>query len=148
MVTPVKPPAAAPCVSCPYRKDVPPGIWAAEEYEKLPAYDEDTMRQPPGLFMCHQKDGRVCAGWANLATPHTLALRFAVAGGQLDEAGLDAVLDYVSPVPCFATHAEAAEHGLSGVDDPDDNAVRVINKMTRQRAGVPTTTRNKGGKHV
>jgi hypothetical protein len=35
-------PTKYPCPSCPYRKDVPSGVWAPEEYDKLPAYDNDT----------------------------------------------------------------------------------------------------------
>lgn len=49
----VRGPAPQPCASCPYRRDVPSGIWAAEEYAKLPAYDADTPFQPPHLFLCH-----------------------------------------------------------------------------------------------
>jgi hypothetical protein len=37
--------AARPCASCPYRKDVPSGIWAAHEYTKLLAYDGDILDQ-------------------------------------------------------------------------------------------------------
>ena len=52
---PVRPPAKSPCGSCPYRQDVPSGVWAASEYEKLPAYDApETFMQPPGLFIREQ----------------------------------------------------------------------------------------------
>ena len=58
------PPARTPCATCPYRTDVPSGVWAPEEYAKLLAYDEETAYQPLSVFLCHQVDGRVCAGWA------------------------------------------------------------------------------------
>jgi hypothetical protein len=35
----INPPAPKPCESCPYRKDVPSGVWSEGEYRKLPQYD-------------------------------------------------------------------------------------------------------------
>ncbi|MGH3734203.1 MAG: DUF6283 family protein [Micromonosporaceae bacterium] len=35
----VGPPTPHPCETCPYRKDAPSGVWAAEEYERLRSYD-------------------------------------------------------------------------------------------------------------
>ncbi|MCP3426923.1 hypothetical protein NBM05_13125 [Rothia sp. AR01] len=32
-------------------------VWDASEYEKLPAYDRETIEQPTALFYCHQQDG-------------------------------------------------------------------------------------------
>jgi len=46
----------APCQSCPYRRDVPSGIWAHEEYEKILDYDNETGHQPMKVFMCHQAE--------------------------------------------------------------------------------------------
>ena len=107
-------PAARPCGSCPYRRDVPSGVWHASEYRKLPAYDNDTMGQPPHLFLCHQQDGRVCAGWAGCHDgAHLLALRVAAMSGS---------------------GAEAAAHGLADVDQPDERACRTIDTLTRKRA--------------
>jgi hypothetical protein len=55
---------------------VPSGIWAAEEYDKLPLYDGETFEQAPHLFMCHQRDGSLCGGWLACHDPHELlALR-------------------------------------------------------------------------
>lgn len=121
--------AKAPCVSCPYRQDVPSGVWAPEEYAKLPQYDGQTWEQSPNLFLCHQKDGHLCAGW--LAThdkDHLLALRFH--GAEVDPA----VFDYTSPVPVFASGAEAAAHGLAEIVDPSPAAQKVIDQLTRKRA--------------
>ncbi|MEV6909068.1 DUF6283 family protein [Amycolatopsis sp. NPDC051071] len=50
------PPAEAPCRSCPYRRDVPSGVWDISEYEKLARYDRDTGEQPTGLFQYHLTD--------------------------------------------------------------------------------------------
>ncbi len=56
-------PTAAPCGSCPYRQDVPSGVWAADEYRLLPRFDLDTAFQPLHVFLCHQNTGHLCAGW-------------------------------------------------------------------------------------
>ena len=70
-----------PCVTCPYRCDVPSGVWAAEEYAKLPEYDAPTWQQPPALFMCHSHPDGLCTGWlqSHANREHAfdlLALRF------------------------------------------------------------------------
>ena len=128
-------PASRPCGSCPYRHDVPSGVWHPSEYAKLPAYDNDTMGQPPHLFLCHQQDGRVCAGWAGCHDgTHLLALRVAAMSGTLTDDDLEATINYVSPVPLFGSGAEAAAHGLTDVDQPDKRACRTIDNLTRKRA--------------
>lgn len=125
-------PRPRPCDSCPYRRDVPAGVWAASEYEKLPPYDNDTGDQPPGVFMCHQADGTVCAGWASVhGNRDNLALRLARAIDP--EIDVGAVVAYRSPVPLFASGAEAAEHGLSGVPDPGPDADALMAKLRLQR---------------
>ena len=128
-------PASRPCGSCPYRHDVPSGVWHPSEYAKLPAYDNDTAGQPPHLFLCHQQDGRVCAGWAGCHDgAHLLALRVAAMSGTLTDDDLEATINYVSPVPLFGSGAEAAAHGLTDVDQPDERACRTIDSLTRKRA--------------
>lgn len=123
-------PPKVPCGSCPYRKDVPPGIWAREEYQKLPLYDAETWAQPPGLFMCHQKDGCLCGGWlAAHDRDHLLALR--VAGHRL----APEVWDYAPGVPVFESGAAAAAHGIAGIDNPTPEAQRKIAGLMRQREG-------------
>lgn len=130
----VSPPAPRPCESCPYRQDVPSGVWAADEYAKLPAYDRPTTEQPPGVFLCHQQNGRACGGWAGCHDmEESLALR--IASFDLPIETLTAIRDYVSPVPLWPTGAAAASHGLADVDAPGDDADRLIGKLSRQRAG-------------
>lgn len=134
-MTAIKPPAKRPCGSCPYRRDVPSGIWHESEYAKLPEYDKETWEQPPGVFLCHQQDGCVCAGWAAVsANEDTIALRFASIDGRIDFETLDAIIDYATDVPLFSTGAEAAAHGLTNVADPDKDAHRVMAKLERRRA--------------
>lgn len=129
----MKPPAAIPCSSCPYRRDVPSGVWKAVEYEKLLAYDRPTGEQPIGIFHCHRQDGRVCAGWAGCHDmDHALAIRLGAADGRLDEETLVAILDYETSIPLWESGEAAAAHGMEEVQDPGPEARRVIDKLTRE----------------
>lgn len=121
-------PPKRPCGSCPYRRDVPSGIWAAEEYAKLPAYDRETWQQPPGLFMCHQQDGCLCGGWlAAHDRENLLALR--IHGPRLDPG----VWDYEPGVPVFGSGAQAAAHGIAEIVNPGTEAQRKIDGLLRQQ---------------
>lgn len=117
----------APCKSCPYRRDVPAGVWHPEEYAKLPKYDGETFEQIDGglsLFLCHQGKEELCGGWLACHDPgELLALR--LHGHEVDPS----VFRYKTSVPVFGSGREAAEHGLSGVDDPDERALRTINRL-------------------
>lgn len=125
-------PRPTPCAFCPYRRDVPSGVWAPSEYVKLIGYDAPTGDQPPGVFMCHEQTGSVCAGWASVhGDTDNLALRLAVSlGSGIDR---DAVLDYSSPVPLFEDGCAAAEHGLADVIDPGEDARKAVAKLLRAR---------------
>lgn len=126
-----------PCGTCPYRRDVPSGIWSAAEYAKLARYDNDVpdqlMAGATRLFDCHQRTGELCAGWVGCHDmDNNLALR--LAGDDIDPA----VFDYVSPVPLFATGAEAAAHGMRDIEAPGRAARRKIAGLillARVRAG-------------
>lgn len=138
----LRPPAPRPCVSCPYRRDVPSGVWAAEEYDKLRRYDAAMPFQPRRVFLCHQTDGdgsndRLCAGWVGChGAEDLLALRFAVVNDRISGDDWEAVLDYVSPVPLFASGAEAAEHGQAEIETPGVRAVEAIGKICRVRTNL------------
>jgi hypothetical protein len=124
-------PAKAPCKSCPYRRDVPSGVWAASEYKKLPAYDKETPYQPPAAFFCHQQNGKLCAGWCGTHDmDESLGLRMAASVGVIKLDDYDAALNYVSPVPLFSSGAEAAAHGLRDLEIPTDKARRTIDRLT------------------
>jgi hypothetical protein len=122
-------PAKAPCGSCPYRRDVPAGVWAEEEYLKLPAYDGETFEQvlkgAVGLFYCHQRTGNLCAGWVGCHDMnHNLAARLTPIAPE--------AFDYESPVLLFGSGAEAAAHGLSAVDNPGPEARRLMAKLWKK----------------
>ena len=115
-----------PCGSCPYRTDVPSGIWHPDEYAKLVEYDNETHAQPFAVFMCHQRDGNLCGGWlACHDKDNLLALRIA----RVDPS----VFDYVSPVPVFKSGREAAEHGMRDVSGPSPKAEKMISGLIRKR---------------
>jgi hypothetical protein len=124
-----------PCPSCPYRKDVPSGIWAASEYDKLPQYDGETGEQATvgafSLFHCHSTPDLLCAGWVGTHDmDNNLAMR--LHGRDIDPA----VFDYQSPVPLFASGAEAAEHGRRDLGDPGPDArarARYLMKIIARR---------------
>lgn len=127
-------PASRPCGSCPYRRDVPSGVWAPEEYDKLPPYDRPTGDQPPTAFYCHQQDGRLCAGWVGCHDmQESLGLRLALAHSRLTAEEYDVALDYVSPVPLWSSGAEAAEHGKAEIITPGVAARKAIDKLQARR---------------
>ncbi|MEU3756762.1 DUF6283 family protein [Streptomyces olivoreticuli] len=137
-------PAPRPCESCPYRRDVPSGVWAHDEYEKLRRYDVPTVEQPPRLFQCHQADAdsavaRICAGWAGCHDgAHLLALRIGILEGSIDEATYQATIEYESPVPLFASGNEAADHGQTDINDLREDAERLVAKIIRTRGDLET----------
>jgi hypothetical protein len=136
MTDQIKPPTSHPCASCPYRRDVPSGVWHPQEYRKLPGYDNDTWAQPAGVFMCHQRNGHICSGWAGCHDMHSsLAVRLAATKRQIATDDVLRLLDYECPVPLWDSGTDAAEHGLADVEDPDDRAVATISKLERRRGG-------------
>lgn len=113
------------CSACPYRCDVPAGVWSEEDYAKLPPYDVETFDQPTAGFACHATPDHLCHGWAVVGGHDLLALRLASLGGP----GLQI------PTPStdlWETHTQAAEHGLSGVAEPGAEAVEVGQRLIRK----------------
>ncbi|MFE4309140.1 DUF6283 family protein [Streptomyces sp. NPDC056891] len=136
------PPAPSPCSFCPYKTEVPSGVWSEEDYAKLPIYDRPTWSQPPRLFQCHVHDrdadgARVCGGWAGCHDmTQSLSLRLAQAFGQISPETARAIRDYVSPVPLFASGAEAAAHGTREIHNPGPDARHAIDKLRRTRSDL------------
>lgn len=122
-------PRTRPCSSCPYRRDVPSGLWTAAEYDRLPPFDGDTGEQAMagafGLFHCHQQPQHLCAGWTGCHDmQHNLAVRM-----HARDLDIDAVLGYESPVPLFTSGAEAAAHGKRDLAAPGPAARRKIRQL-------------------
>ena len=141
---------AAPCKSCPYRKDVPSGVWEAHEYDKLPGYDGEIFQQlsagAVGLFLCHQRDGSLCAGWlASHGPSNLLAMRLNAASVT------DEVWTYRTAVPVWASGREAREHGQRDIEEPGSRANRMMARLVSKlpaagaTSSVGTDDRNAGG---
>jgi hypothetical protein len=147
-VNEVQAPAPRPCESCPYRKDVPSGVWGASEYVKLAMYDRETVEQPMGLFQCHQHDPetsrqvpRVCAGWAGvhgrqLGRFELLSVRMALAMESIDDETALRILGYRSPVPLWNSGLKAMEHGIREISCPSPQAQRITEKIVRLRSDI------------
>lgn len=126
---------ATPCASCPYRKDVPSGVWDWEEYEKLRQYDEDPTdptRAIGHVFLCHQPiENRqaVCRGWVEVHYD-TIPVRMAMASGAVDPA---TVQEPPPGVELFESGAAAADHGQAEIETPCDDARSVMAKIEARR---------------
>ncbi len=125
--------APNPCNTCPYRRDVPAGIWAANEYEKLPQYDGDAIDMIGSIFHCHQENATgidtVCRGWLSVHAD-SVPVRVAVMQGWLTPEQRDAEVN----VPLFASGAEACKAGLAGVKTPDEAACLAVEKLAKKFA--------------
>lgn len=129
----MKPPKKNPCGSCPYRQDVPSGVWHPEEYEKLPRYDAEMVEQPASIFGCHQQDDTFCSGWVGCHDmTRNLGLRVAVIQHHVDPDDIQEILDYECPVPLFKSGREAAEHGLKDIEEPGESARKTVDKLIRK----------------
>lgn len=130
-----------PCQFCPYRQDCPSGVWAKEEYEKLPPYDAETWAQPHEAFACHEATGLLCSGWAQCHGEELLSLR-------LERMRTGENFDIPAPsVPLFASGREAAEHGMRDVKKPDLEAraaVVILRGKRAKRALTKKRTKCKG----
>lgn len=125
-------PRKSPCASCPFRRSVPSGIWHADEYAKLPAYDGDIPEQTSTrTFLCHQSAQEACAGWLGHRDPtELLAVRLGLADGSLDPS----CADFSTDVELFASGREAAEHGMREIQQPDEPARTAIDKILQVRS--------------
>jgi len=121
--------APRPCASCPYRQDAPSGLWEQHEYDKLPDYDgeiwEQALAKAVGLFMCHQKDGHLCAGWvAAHGQDNLLALR-------MHPVDLS-VWTYETDVAVFTSGKQARDHGMRDIAKPGPKARRLMAKLAEK----------------
>ena len=115
------------CSACPFRKDVPSGVWDFAEYEKLRPFDNETWEQPAAAFMCHATPDFYCHGWAVVGTSRgrefdLLALRLRPC--EIPEPSTE----------MFASGNEAADWGQELADEPPIEAQAAIVKLTRQHS--------------
>lgn len=124
--------AKKPCSTCPYRKDVPSGVWNKEEYEKLRKYDEEYPLKDGsnlGVFLCHQTNvsGKktACKGWC-VVHQNSIAFRLAQITGVL---GRSAAAK--TSVPLHESGNAAADFGEKEISRPTDQAVSAIEKLRK-----------------
>lgn len=121
-----------PCASCPYRKDTPPGVWAAEEYNKLPRWDDPLAMA--GVFLCHHStttgQDTICRGWMEVHRQN-LSVRVALFSADLSDS--PETMLQPTKVELYNSGAEACEAGMRGVDEPSEEAIAVIDKLTMAR---------------
>lgn len=117
-----------PCNTCPYRTDTPPGIWDAEEYEKLRGF---AAGERIGIFMCHHSVGGpelVCRGWLSVEA-ESAAARIAVLEGRIVDDDR-----YADPgVELYPSGAAAADAGIAGVQHPGPEALRAGRQIVAER---------------
>lgn len=140
MTTPLRTPNT-PCASCPYRTDVPSGVWHYDEYEKLRAYDEDPNDPDKAIaaigqvFLCHQpiEDAQaVCRGWAEVHYD-TPAVRMTMLTGTIDP---ETLREPPPGIEFFPSGAAAADHGQAEIDAPGVKAHDAITKVEALRASA------------
>ena len=115
-----------PCSACPYRLDVPSGLWDASEYEKLRDYDRPTAYQPPAAFACHATPDHLCNGWAVVHT--TRGHEYDLLALRLE--GVDAIPD--AGVPMFDSGNDAADWGQRDIENPSPAAFEAVWKLMRK----------------
>lgn len=117
-----------PCQACPYRRDVPSGIWHPDEYAKLPPYDAPTALQPAATFHCHATPEALCHGWAVVHSER----------GHAFELLAQRIWPFEVPIggttPLFGSGTEAALHGLADVDDPTGEAQAAMARLLAKHA--------------
>jgi len=115
-----------PCSACPYRCDVPSGVWSYEEYEKLRDYDNPTMDQPFAYFACHATPEHLCSGWAVVHTSR---------GHEYDLLSLR-MIGYpdipATTVELFSSGNQAADHGQAEIEEPSTAALETADRLVRK----------------
>jgi len=121
----------SPCATCPYRRDVPAGIWHPTEYAKLAEFDESPG--PLKTFLCHNSPDTpgdtACRGWLTVHR-EGIAVRLGILQGQYSP---EEVFAEVAE-PLYSSGKEAAAAGLAGCRRPSAEARRLMRKLARARA--------------
>ena len=122
--------ARNPCATCPYRKDVPSGVWASEEYEKLRKYDDqEPSCANMGVFLCHNTpragDQVACKGWV-MVHADSLAVRVAQIRGQLTAESFTE-----TDVPLHESGNAAANFGQKKIKRPTRAARAAMAKLRK-----------------
>lgn len=123
----------SPCASCPYRCDVPSGVWDASEYEKIKPFDAQFPVQPMAWFLCHYSTGALCRGWLDCHGDSLLIVRLGIARGDKFSEALLRALDEKPAVAVFRSAAAAARHGRRDISNPGKRAVVFMDRILKTR---------------
>lgn len=121
--------ASNPCATCPYRKDVPSGVWHHDEYERLRKFDDEPRADNLGTFLCHQTNvcGKeiACKGWL-MVHRESVAVRLAMLRGHIDESAFSP-----TDVALHDSGNAAADFGQRDIERPRRTALKVMQKLKR-----------------
>lgn len=101
-----------PCSQCPWRSDIPVGVFPAEAFRLSAGTAYDASNR---TFCCHMSgiDGaRTCAGFLLANADNNVAVRISLMRGHIDMDEID------SPYPLYRSYREMAEANGVSSDDP------------------------------
>lgn len=70
-----------PCSSCPWRKDVKPGLWHRDHFQSIA---NECRGNGMRVMGCHKADGSICVGWAAVEGFNAIGVRIAALTKQYD----------------------------------------------------------------
>lgn len=122
-----------PCPACPYVQSTASGIWAREEYEKLPKYDPGQFIPDMSVFQCHhtsEKKSLICQGWLDChGADELIGIRLAHIQGRIPDD-----FDYEpSEAVVYASGQEAMEFGVRDIENPSDEALEQIDQLSKMK---------------
>lgn len=118
-----------PCPTCPYRRDVPSGVWAEQEYVRLKEFDD---QRKISAFLCHNggsdpKTNRtLCRGWVEVHNQNW-GVRLALCQVEWNDAN-----SKPTKVPLYKSGAQAMKAGLRKLNQPSREARAICDKLARK----------------
>jgi hypothetical protein len=103
-----------PCPECPWRKDVPTGVFPAEAFRFSARTACDMAQSTFGCHMSGTEAAQTCAGFLLRNAEHNLSVRLAKMRGEVDPESLH------SSAPLYRSYREMA---IANGVDPRDSAL-------------------------
>jgi hypothetical protein len=110
---------AEPCAECPFRMDVPTGVFPPDAFRESAPTAYDAALSTFGCHMSKMSAPATCAGFLKLHSENNLMVRMSLLSGRID---LTAVSD--GGYPLYATYREMAVANGVPADDPCLRPVR------------------------
>ena len=128
---------AKPCEQCPWRADLPTGVFPASAFRHSAASAYDMARNTFACHMSGKEKTATCAGFLLRGADHNLSIRLAIVAGRYR--GPRAVSD--GGFPLYQDYRAMAE--ANGVD-PDDDALLLCRGGDEERFWRKKERRRKG----